>query len=227
MSKDVLDIMLDLEFFGTETDMVKDFPGQDAFPIVSSIGMVIQLNGEIVSSDNFAVSFQEQLNSGAKFGRDCMLEFWTKQPLFGAEMARTVEQTNSIDSVLVSIVDAIYNARQLAEQPFLEVNVLGNNLIADNSKVIRLFAKYSSQPLPWTYFENTDYREILKIATYLGFDRRAAGSNFTAKVLRGEYSHLGHTCEALHNAEYDCLKQLSMLNDARAYLKEVKEKVNA
>ena len=223
MSKDVLDIMLDLEFFGTEEDMIKEFPREDAFPIVSSIGMVIQFNGEIITCKNFALNFKEQLANGAKFGSNCMLEFWTKQALLGEELARTIEQTTSIELTLNTIANIISVARNRGNKDTLVVNVLGNNLLSDNAKVIRLFAKYANIPLPWSYFENTDYREIIMCAMYLGFNRRAADSNFRDKVLRGDFAHVGHTCEALHNAEYDCLKQLSILNDARTFLKKVKE----
>lgn len=53
MSKEVLDIVLDLEFFGTEEDMIRDYPCEDAFPIVTSIGLAAQLEGKLLFSKNF------------------------------------------------------------------------------------------------------------------------------------------------------------------------------
>lgn len=215
-NKRVLDIMLDLEFFGTEEDMIRDYPGEDAFPIVSSIGLVVQLNGEIKFSENFALNFSEQIEGDAKFGKRCMIEFWTTQELFGQEMARTLSQNETLHRTLTEIAMKI-NAMKATFEP-TEVNVLGNNIIADNAKVIRLFAKYAYTELPWSYFENTDYRELRKVCKFLGFDVRLAESNFEADVLNGKYTHLGHNSMALHNAEFDCIKQLAILNAMRAFL---------
>jgi hypothetical protein len=221
MSEKVLDVMLDLEFFGTEEDMISEYPAEDAFPIVSSIGLVVQLDGEVKYSNNFAINFNEQLEAGAKFGKRCMLDFWTKQSLLGAEMARTMSQTEEIHTTLTTIAMQIRAMRETFQPT--EVNVLGNSLIADNSKVIRLFAKYAHCDLPWSYFENTDYREMLKVATYLGFNKKVAESDFAAQVMGGKYAHLGHAVEALHNAEYDCLKQLNTLNAVRKFLTHTKK----
>lgn len=221
MSKEVLDIVLDLEFFGTEEDMIRDYPCEDAFPIITSIGLAAQLEGKLLFSKNFPLNMQEQLENGAKFGNGCMLDFWTKQPLFGEEFHRSFAQDQSMELVLHSVASVINNVRT----PDVKVNMIGNNLLADNNKLIRLFSKYSYCPLPWSYWENMDYREFINTVTILGFDRKGSEKLFEGDVFAGRYSTHGFTAPKLHNAEYDCLKQLYVLNDARSYLNYVKENI--
>lgn len=217
----ILDIMLDLEFLGTEEDMIREYPAEDAFPIVTSIGIVASLNNEVKYSKNFALNFQEQLDNGAKFGKRCMLEFWTKQALLGEELARTISETESIHRSLTELAMIVQSLR-LSLQP-TKVNVYGNNLLADNSKVVRLFAKYAYTELPWSYHENADYRELLYTAVFLGFNKKAAEAEFEQQVYAGALRAQGFTAPALHNAEYDCLKQLNTLHHARMFLDYAKE----
>lgn len=217
----ILDIILDLEFLGTEEDMVSEYPGEDAFPIVTSIGIVAKLDGKTVASKNMALNFKEQLDSGAKFGKGCMLQFWTKQPLLGEELARTMSQEEPVLMTLTNIAMLINSLRSTLAPK--QINIWGNNLLADNGKVIRLFAKYTNlDRMPWSYWENRDYREYIKTAEFLGFDRKGSERDFERAVGSGLLITEGFTAAKLHNAEYDCHKQFWVLEHARTFLESIK-----
>ena len=223
MFDNTIDIMLDLEFFGTEEDMVMEYPGEDATPIVTSIGMVIQSNNEIIYANNIALNMQEQLDSGAKFGKGCMLNFWTHQPLFGKEFARSMACNTPIYISLETITRVINEVRET--YPTHNICVWGNNILADNGKVIRLYSKYSkNKELPFSYFEHRDYREFRKTVE-LCTDFSMVNSQIILEkdLLAGKYAKYGFAQVTEHDAMYDCFKQLHHLNCMRYSIKSVNE----
>lgn len=221
--KDVVDVMLDLEFFGTEEDMVREYPVEDAFPLVTSVGIAVQVNGVFTRSYNIPLNMLEQLNNGAKFGKGCMLEFWTKQPLFGEEFARSMRNTAHIHESLLYVSRIIAGVR--CDNPDSKLNVWGNSLLADNNKLIRLYAKYADcyYGLPFTYFEHSDYRELRATAQkYTNFSTDKACAKLEEALAAGVYKEAGFTEMKEHNAEFDCIKQLFILNEVRTCLEEAK-----
>lgn len=222
-------IMLDLEFFGTEEDMLKEYSGSktEHMPIVSSIGIVVQDNHtrQILFSNKYPLSLKEQVARGAKFGERCMVDFWTKEPLFGREMRECMKTPYEIGNILEEIGAVIrkykYNGRVSGSKEST-VRLIGNNLLADNSKLMRLWALYAkgNNWFPITYHEHFDLQGLKRTTESMGIKNSFFENLFVEFVQKGKLT--GYPEPALHDPVYDCYKQLFLLNGLEDMLLRVK-----
>lgn len=224
MSKRNIDIMLDLEFFATEEDIMVEFLGQGKTPLVTSIGMVVRDRDtkKVIVHSLIPLPMQEQLDKGAVMTIRCM-DFWHKEPLFGKEFFKSLNQNNSMEECLDNVADLINRVKQEGK-----VRLIGNNLLADNSKLVQLFCKYGTTNTTPNieYWDHFDFQGMKRLAReYFQVDIKAIETQFEKAVLNGEVP--GYTEVSTHDPVYDCLKQFYVMDALDNFFKNVKEEVNA
>lgn len=209
-SKYDANIMLDLEFMCTEKDILDDLRlrGSIAQPLVTSIGITVQdeATRKIVLSKLVYLNIQEQLDNGAKFGARCMVDFWSQQPSLGKELNNCFKQTLPMRGY----IDYVCNVLQAVYNDYNKVRLIGNNLMADNIKLMNLVQQYGTVAYPVEYHHNFDLQGLKRTAELVGIDTANLGKHFDKIVSLGSYEYF-NTPE-LHNAEYDCHRQLYVMN---------------
>lgn len=204
--------MLDLEFLCTEEDILNnsEWRGSLETPLVTSIGLTIQDDDtkEILYSKNFPLSIPTQLDNGAKIGKRCMVDFWTKQPNLGDELSKGFSTNVNLNNTILTVIEVL---------AFYKIDVknfrlVGNNLMADNNKLMNLCQLYLNPRIgyPIAYNENFDMQGLKRTAEFIGIDTNALGKRFDDEVIAGRNEYFSEV--NLHNAEYDCHRQLFVLN---------------
>lgn len=192
-----LDIMLDLETFGVESNAV-----------------IIQLSAvpfNIETGEVFDIHFNQLINPVSCVEKGLSVsgstvEWWLKQnsSVVNKVFVESIKSSNNLEFVLRDFAGYIGQLKR--ELKVSDVRIWGNGILADNRWLSSAY-KAANVDLPWKYFEDSDVRTLVDIGKRL--------FNFDPKKdmpFEGEKHNAIDDCK--HQIKY-CCAIYSLLNKGK------------